>query len=152
MLRIEIHQHNRNEAMDVAHLALSCSRQVKENCYLVDFYQGIIKILNETDIEKMAFVDAIAIREQLIVDLMPMELKPKMDYILRSMRAISSNRRFSVMPGCKPIDNKLNLTFKRNTILESPPKDHEKEMRKTFLRIHSINKKIPGFINFDEYE
>lgn len=174
LLRIEIHQNNKSEAMDAALMALSCARNLNEGgkkCsffdYLVDFYQGIIEILNETDVEKIAFVDNIAIREQLIVDLMPIELKPKMDYILRRMRVIPSNRRFSIMPGCKPIDNKLNLTFsminnnnnkkkkKKNTILNNSssgtPRDHEKEMRKTFLQFYTPSKKIPGLLNFDDY-
>ncbi|XP_043483411.1 outer dynein arm-docking complex subunit 4-like [Leptopilina heterotoma] len=169
LLRIEIHQNNITEAMDAALMALSCARKLKEENrktfsffdYLVDFYQGIIEILNETDVEKMAFVDNIAIREQLIVDLMPIELKPKMDYILRRMRVIPSNRRFSIMPGCKPIDNKLNLTFsminnKKNTIFNNSnsggaPRDHEKEMRKTFLQFYTPSKKIPGLLDFDDY-
>ncbi|XP_033216983.1 uncharacterized protein LOC117172842 [Belonocnema kinseyi] len=151
LLRIELHQNNRNDAKEAALLALSGARKLKID-YLIDFYEGIVKILDEIDVEKMSIIDNISQRQQLIIDLMPMELKAEMAYLFRSMDVVPAKRRLSVMPGCKPIDKKLEFTCKKNTILVSPPIDAEKEARKAFLQKYAPPKKILGYIDFREYE
>ena len=151
LIRIEIHQHNRNDAKVAALLALTSASKQKID-YLVYFYKEIVKLLDEIDIDKITFIDNIAIRQQLIVDLMPMELKAEMDYLLRSMDVVPAKRRLSVMPGCKPIDKKFAFTCKKNTILLSPPKDPEREAREALLQMYAPSKKILGFVDFAEYE
>ena len=120
--------------------------------YLVDFYKGIVKILDEVDFEKMAFIDSISLRQKMIIDIMPLELKAGMDYLFRSMEAVPAKRRLSVMPGCKTVDKKTVFSYKKNTILKSPPKDSEKEARKALLQQYAPSKKILGFVDFKEYE
>lgn len=151
LMRIELHHNNRNDAKEAALLALAGARKLEID-YLIDFYEGIVKILEEIDVEKMSFIDNISQRQKLIIDLMPMELKAEMDYLFRSMDDVPAKRRLSVVPGCKPIDKKLEFTCKKNTILVSPPMDAEKEARKAFLQKYATPKKILGYIDFREYE
>ena len=151
MIRIEIHQHNRNEARDAALLAYVDAKKLGID-YLIDFYQRIVMFVDEINLDMMIGVDSITAREQLIADLMPRELKTEVNFLLQSMRVVPAKRRLSVMPGCKPVDYKFNFPCKRNTILKAPPKDPQKEARRKLLRQYAPSKKILGWVDFENYE
>lgn len=149
-LRIEISQNYRNEAKEAALLAMSSSKKLGLN-FLVDFYKDAIGIIEDMDMEKLLAFDAIAARQQLILNLMPDEMKAEVDFLWRRMEAVPAKRRISVMPGCKPVDRKFKLPCKRKTILPSPPRDPEREARKALLIQYEPSKDRPGYVNFDEY-
>lgn len=151
LLRIEISQNYRNEAKEVALHALSSSKKLGLD-FLVDFYTNAINVIDEMDTEKLIDSDAITGRQQLILDLMPEDMKPEVDYLWRSMEAVPAKRRLSVMPGCKPVDRKFKLPCKRMTILPTPPKDPAKEARNALLQQFARTVERPGFVDFNEFE
>ncbi|XP_072767550.1 outer dynein arm-docking complex subunit 4-like [Anoplolepis gracilipes] len=151
ILRIEIHQNNRNEARDAAVLALACARKLGIDC-LIDFYERAIKIVDELDVERIGDLDDITAKQQLILELMPEEMKGEVDFLWRRMNVVPVERRLSVMPGCKPIDRKFKMPSMRRTILPSPPKDPERDARIALLKQYVPSHKRPGFVNFEEFE
>ncbi|XP_023288997.1 tetratricopeptide repeat protein 25 [Orussus abietinus] len=151
LVRIEIYQHNRNEAREAAQVALSTAVKLDLD-YLVDFYKRAIKLVEKIDLDKVVDTDSIAIREKAILDLMPEEKKTEVDFLLRSMNVVPAKRRLSVMPGCKTVNHKYQLPCKRNTILPSSPKNPEKEARTKLLNRYAHAHKVLGSINFSKYE
>ncbi|XP_060826622.1 outer dynein arm-docking complex subunit 4 [Bombus pascuorum] len=150
-IRIEISQNYRNEAKEAALLALSSAKKLGLD-FLIDFYKSAIEVIDDMDMEKLLAFDAIAARQQLILNLMPDDMKAEVDFLWRRMDAVPANRRLSVMPGCKPVDRKFKLPCKRITILPSPPRDPEKEARKALLAQYESSKDRHSFEDFDEYE
>ncbi|XP_033348416.1 tetratricopeptide repeat protein 25-like [Bombus vosnesenskii] len=150
-IRIEISQNYRNEAKEAALLALSSAKKLGLD-FLIDFYKNAIEVIDDMDMEKLLAFDAIAARQQLILNLMPDDMKTEVDFLWRRMDAVPASRRLSVMPGCKPVDRKFKLPCKRMTILPSPPRDPEKEARKALLAQYESSKDRPNFAVFDEYE
>lgn len=151
LLRIEISQNYRNEAKEAALLALSSSKKLGLD-FLVDFYKNTLQVIDEMDVEKLVNFDAIAVRQQLILDLMPKEMKPEVDFLWRSMEAVPAKRRLSVMPGCKPVDKKSKMPCKKMTILPTPPKDYEKEARRALLARYEPSKDRPGYVDFNQFD
>ncbi|KZC06271.1 PREDICTED: tetratricopeptide repeat protein 25-like [Dufourea novaeangliae] len=151
ILRIEISQNYRNEAKEAAVLAIGSAKKLGLD-FLVDFYIRMLDMIDETDMEKMSDQDPIATRQQLILDLMPDDMKPEVDYLWRTMETVPAKRRLSVMPGCKPVDKKFKLACKRKSILPSPARDPEKEARKAFLARYELSKERPGYIDFNEFD
>lgn len=151
ILRLEIHQNNRNEAREVAVLALVCARKLGID-YLMDFYERAIKAVDELDVERIGDFDEVTARQQLILELMPKEMKEEVDFLWRRMDVVPVERRFSVMPGYKPIDRKFKMPSMRRTILPSPPKDPERNARIALLKQHAQSYKRPGFVNFEEFK
>lgn len=117
----------------------------------IDFYERVIKVVDELDVERSSDFDIIA-RQQLILELMPKEMKGEVDFLWRRMDVVPAERRLSVMPGCKPIDRKFKMPSTRRTILPSPPKDLEREARIALLKQYSPPRRRPGFVNFQEFE
>ncbi|XP_024227954.1 tetratricopeptide repeat protein 25-like [Bombus impatiens] len=150
-IRIEISQNYRNEAKEAALLALSSAKKLGLD-FLIDFYKNAIEVIDDMDMEKLLAFDAIAARQQLILNLMPDDMKSEVDFLWRRMDAVPASRRLSVMPGCKPVDRKFKLPCKRMTILPSPPRDPDKEARKALLAQYESSKDRPNFADFDEYE
>ncbi|CAL7949525.1 unnamed protein product [Xylocopa violacea] len=150
-IRIEVSQNYRNEAKEAALLALSSSKKLGLE-FLVDFYKSAIEIIDDMDIEKLLDYDPIAVRQQLILNLMPDDKKAEVDFLWRRMEAVPAKRRLSVMPGYKPVDRKFELPCKRKTILPSAPRDPEKEARKVLLAQYEPFKDRPGFVGFDKYD
>ncbi|XP_015188348.1 PREDICTED: tetratricopeptide repeat protein 25-like [Polistes dominula] len=149
---VELSQNNRNEAKEDAVAAIAISKKLGID-FLVDFYTRISNILDELDFDRLiATTDGIAFRQQLILELMPEEMKTQVDFLFRSMDVVPAKRRLSVMPGCKPVDRKFKMSCKRNTILPSPPKDPEKEARQALLAQYAPSKERPGFLDFQDYE
>ncbi|XP_070149781.1 outer dynein arm-docking complex subunit 4 [Polyergus mexicanus] len=151
ILRIEIHQNNRNEARDAAVLALACAKKLGID-YLIDFYERAIKAVDELDVERIGDFDDVTARQQFILELMPKEMKGEVDFLWRRMNVVPAERRLSVMPGCKPIDRKFKMPCMRRTILPSPPKDPERDARIVLLKQYAPSHKRPGFMNFEEFE
>ncbi|XP_034192946.1 outer dynein arm-docking complex subunit 4 [Osmia lignaria lignaria] len=151
LLRIEINQNYRNEAKEVALHALSSSKKLGLD-FLVDFYTNAINVIDEMDTEKLIDSDAITARQHLILDLMPNDMKPEVDYLWRSMEAVPAKRRLSVMPGCKTVDRKFKLPCKRMTILSAPPKNPAKEARDALLQQFARTVERPGFVDFNKFE
>lgn len=151
MLRIEVHQNNRNEARDIAIQALAHAKTLNIDC-LIDFYERVVRIVDELDVERSGDFDGIAARQQLILELMPKEMRGEVDFLWRRMDVVPAERRLSVMPGCKPIDRKFKMPSTRRTILPSPPKDPERDARIALLRQHAPPRRRPGFVNFQEYD
>ncbi|XP_025155450.1 tetratricopeptide repeat protein 25-like [Harpegnathos saltator] len=155
ILRIEIHQNNRSEARDAAMSALASAKRLGIDhlcCPQIDFYERAIRLVDELDVERIGDFDGAASRQQLILELMPREMKGEVDFLWRRMDVVPAKRRLSVMPGCKPIDRKHKMTSKRRTILPGPPKDPEREARLAMLRQHAPRVKRPGFVDFEEFE
>ncbi|KMQ97955.1 tetratricopeptide repeat protein 25-like protein [Lasius niger] len=155
ILRIEIHQNNRNEAREAAVLALACARKLGIDLITVpqmDFYERAIKAVDELDVERIGDFDDVTARQQLILELMPKEMKGEVDFLWRRMDVVPAERRLSIMPGCKPIDRKFKMPSMRRTILPSPPKDPERNARIALLKQYAPSHKRPGFVNFDEFE
>lgn len=150
-LRIEISQNYRNEAKEAAFFALSTSKKLGLD-FLDDFYTGTLHIIDQMDGEKTLDFDAIAARQQLILELMPEDMKPQVDFLWRRMEAVPAKRRLSVMPGCKPVDRQFKLPCKRMTIMPDPPKDPEREARRALLAYYSTTMERPGFIDFNVYD
>ncbi|KAG5332863.1 TTC25 protein, partial [Acromyrmex heyeri] len=176
MLRTEIYQNNRNEARDIALLTLANARKLNIDCLIrkpirndiailcilhsrvfnsrigliIDFYERAVKMVDE--IELNGDFDDIAARQQLILKLMPKEMKGEVDFLWRRMDVVPAKRRLSVMPGCKPIDRKFKMPFTRRSILPSPPKDPERDARIALLKQYAPPRKRPGFVNFQEFE
>ncbi|XP_018308813.1 uncharacterized protein [Mycetomoellerius zeteki] len=151
MLRIEIYQNNRNEARDIVLLTLAHARKLNIDC-LIDFYERAVRIVDEMDVERSGDFDDIAARQQLILELMPKEMKGEVDFLWRRMDVVPAKRRLSVMPGCKPIDRKFKMPSTRRTILPSPPKDPERDARIALLKQYAPPRRRPGFVNFQEFE
>lgn len=149
-LRIEISQNYRNEAKEAALLALSSAKNLGLQ-FLIDFYIYALEIIEDIDMEKLPDFEPIAARQQLILNLMPDDMKLEMDFLWRRMEAVPANRRLSVMPGCKPVDRKFKLPCKRMTILPNPPRNPEKEARKALLKQYEPSKDRVGFMSFDQY-
>ncbi|CAK9808501.1 Outer dynein arm-docking complex subunit 4 [Anthophora plagiata] len=150
-LRIEISQNYRNEAKEAALIALSSSKELGLD-FLVDFYKSAVEVIEDMDMEKMLDFDPISARQQLILNLMPEDMKPSVDFLWRRMEAVPAKRRLSVMPGCKTVDRKFKLPCRRKTIMPTPAKDLEKEARKILLAQYELSKDRPGYVDFDEYE
>lgn len=150
-IRIEICQNYRNEAKEAALIALTSSRKLGLD-FLVDFYKRAVEIIDDIDMEKLLAFDAIAARQQLILNMMPEDMKPEVDFLWRRMEAVPANRRMSVMPGCKPVDKKFKLPCKRKSIMPQPPKDPVIETRRAMLAQFEPSKERPGFIDFDQYD
>lgn len=150
-IRIEICQNYRNEAKEAALIALASSKKLGLD-FLVDFYKRAVEIIDDIDMEKLLAFDAIAARQQLILNLMPEDMKAEVDFLWRRMEAVPAKRRMSVMPGCKPVDKKFKLPCKRKTIMLQPPKDPVIEMRRAMLAQFEPSKERPGFIDFDQYD
>ena len=104
------------------------------------------------DMERNGDLDDITARQQLILELMPKEMKGEVDFLWRRMNVVPAKRRLSVMPGCKPIDRKFKMPSTRRTILPSPPKDPERDARIVLLKQYAPPRKRPGFVNFQEFE
>ncbi|XP_046823294.1 outer dynein arm-docking complex subunit 4-like isoform X1 [Vespa crabro] len=152
MMLVEICQNNRNEAKEAAINAIASAKKLGID-YLVDFYFRTLNIIDEVDFERlMITTDGIGIRQRIILELMPDELKNDVDFLFRSMEVVPAKRRLSVMPGCKPIDRKFKLPCRRNTILPCPPKDPEKKARQALLAQYAPSKERPGFIDFENYK
>ncbi|XP_067205875.1 outer dynein arm-docking complex subunit 4 [Linepithema humile] len=153
ILRIEIHQNNRNEARDAAISALACAKKLDIDC-LIDFYERAVGIVDEMDGERSGDHDfnGIIARQQLILELMPKEMKKEVNLLWRRMDVVPAARRLSVMPGCKPIDRKFKMPSMRRTILPSPSKDLARDARIALLKQHAPPHRRPGFVNFEEYE
>ncbi|XP_031365354.1 tetratricopeptide repeat protein 25-like [Apis dorsata] len=150
-IRIEICQNYRNEAKEAALIALASSKKLGLD-FLVDFYKRAVEIIDDIDMEKLLAFDAIAARQQLILNLMPEDMKAEVDFLWRRMEAVPAKRRISVMPGCKPVDKKFKLPCKRKTIMPQPPKDPIIETRKALLAQFEPSKERLGFIDFDQYD
>ncbi|XP_025263407.1 tetratricopeptide repeat protein 25-like [Camponotus floridanus] len=150
ILRIEIRQNNRTEAKDAAVLALACTRKLGID-YLIDFYERAIKAVDELDMERIGDFDDVTARQQLILELMPKEMKEEVDFLWRRMDVVPAKRRLSVMPGYKPIDRKFKMPSMRRTILPSPPKDPERDARIALLKQYAPSLKRPGYVNFEEF-
>ncbi|XP_076284219.1 outer dynein arm-docking complex subunit 4-like [Lasioglossum baleicum] len=152
ILRIEISQNYRNEAKEAAVLALGSAKKLGLD-FLCEFYMWILDMIDETDMDKMMMEqDPIATRQQLILDLMPDDMKPDVDYLWRSMDTVPAHRRLSVMPGCKPVDKKYRFPCKRISIMPRPSKDPEREARVAFLAKYELAKDRPGYIDFNEFD
>lgn len=102
--------------------------------------------------ERIGDFDGAAARQQLILELMPQEMKGEVDFLWRRMDVVPAKRRLSVMPGCKPIDRKHKMTSGRRTILPSPPKDPERDARIAVLEQHAPRVRRPGFVDFEEFQ
>ncbi|XP_025074461.1 uncharacterized protein LOC105428979, partial [Pogonomyrmex barbatus] len=118
----------------------------------IDFYQRALEVVDELDVERSGDIDDIAVRQQLILELMPKEMKGEVDFLWRRMDVVPAERRLSVMPGCKPIDRKFKIPSARRTILPSPPKDPERDARIALLKQYAPPRRRPGFVNFQEFE
>lgn len=151
LIRIEIYQHNRNEAREAALLAYLGAKRLGVDG-LRDFYRRIVGLVDDIDLDEVVGVDSITARERLIADLMPEELKSDVNFLIQSMRAVPARRRLSVMPGCRPVDHKFELPCARNSILPGPPRDPAKEARRELLREYAPSKKILGWIDFEEWQ
>ncbi|XP_076234957.1 outer dynein arm-docking complex subunit 4 [Calliopsis andreniformis] len=151
LLRIEVSQNYRNEAKEAALLALSSAKNLGLD-FLVDFYNNTLEIIEGLDVEKMLSFDAISARQQLILDLMPEDMKPEVDFLWRRMEAVPAKRRLSVMPGCKTVDKVFKLPCKRMTIMPTPARDYEKEARRALLALYEPSKERPGYVDFNEYD
>ncbi|XP_070522365.1 outer dynein arm-docking complex subunit 4-like [Cardiocondyla obscurior] len=151
MLRMEIYQNNRSEARDIAISALAHARKLNID-YLIDFYERAVRVVDELDVERSGDFDGVAARQQLILDLMPKEMKGEVDFLWRRMDFVPAVRRLSVMPGCKPIDRKFKMPSTRRTILPSPPKDPERDARLALLKQNALTHERPGFVNFQDYQ
>lgn len=118
----------------------------------MDFYERAIKAVDELDVERIGDFDDVTARQQLILELMPKEMKEEVDFLWRRMDVVPAERRLSIMPGCKPIDRKFKMPSMRRTILPSPPKDPERNARIALLKQYAPSHKRPGFVNFEEFE
>jgi hypothetical protein len=118
----------------------------------IDFYERAVKVVEELDVERSGDFNGIAARQQLILELMPKEMRGEVDFLWRRMDVVPAERRLSVMPGCKPIDRKFKMPSARRTILPSPPKDPERDARIARLKQHAPSRRRPGFVNFQEFE
>lgn len=118
----------------------------------IDFYERAIRVVDELDVERGIDLDSIAARQQLILELMPAEMKGEVDFLWRRMNVVPAKRRLSVMPGCKPIDRKFKMPSMRRTILPSPPKDLERDARIALLKQYAPPLRRPGFVNFQDFE
>lgn len=118
----------------------------------IDFYERAVRVVDELDVERSGDFDSIAARQQLILELMPKEMKGEVDFLWRRMDVVPAERRLSVMPGCKPIDRKFKMPSMRRTILPSPPKDPERDARIALLKQYAPPRRRPGFVNFQEFE
>ncbi|XP_008214814.1 tetratricopeptide repeat protein 25-like isoform X1 [Nasonia vitripennis] len=151
LIRIELAQHNRNEAKEAAVTALESARKL--NVYfLEDFYERAIDYIDGLDFGRLSDDDSIAARRKLVSSLMTADMKPSMDLLLRTMESVPARRRMSVMPGCKPKNQKLGLPTKRMTVRSGPPKDFDKESREALLKKFAPSKKIIGWLDFDDYD
>lgn len=150
MIRIEIHQHNKTEAREAAVLAYLGAKRLRIT-YLQDFYRRIVKLVNDIDLSTIVAVDSVTERENLILGLMPEDLKAEANFLIQRMRAVPANRRISVMPGCRPIDQGPDASFKRNTILPKPPRNPVEEAKQELLRQYAPSRKILGWVDFDDY-
>lgn len=108
--------------------------------------------MDQLDVERIGYFDDVAARQQLILELMPKEMRGEVDFLWRRMEVVPAERRLSVMPGCKPIDRKFKMPSTRRTILPSPPKDPERDARIALLRQYAPLRKRPGFVNFEDFE
>lgn len=108
--------------------------------------------MDELDVERIGDFDGATARQQLILELMPQEMKGEVDFLWRRMDVVPAKRRLSVMPGCKPIDRKRKMTSKRRTILPSSPKDPEREAKIAMLRRQEPRVRRPGYVDFTEFE
>lgn len=151
LLRIELAQHNRNEAREAAQVTMLNAKRLGID-YLVDFYQHAIRLVDKIDFESMLGADSISKRQMLIVDLMPDELKNRVDFLFRSMNVVPAKRRLSVMPGCKAFNYKFPMPCRRNSILPAPPRDPEKEARNAILKQFAPPRGALGWMDFDDYQ
>lgn len=149
-MRIELAQSNRNEAKEAAVVALESAKKLGVD-YLIHFYERAIVFIDEVDFGQMKDEDTIATRRNLMSSLMPDDMKPKMDLLLRGMEAVPAKRRMSVMPGCKPKDAKPRVAFK-STVQPKPPVDIEREAEVALLEKNAPSKRILGLVDFSEYE
>lgn len=101
--------------------------------------------------ERIGDFDDVTARQQLILELMPKEMKEEVDFLWRRMDVVPAKRRLSVMPGYKPIDRKFKMPSMRRTILPSPPKDPERDARIALLKQYAPSLKRPGYVNFEEF-
>ncbi|XP_048509939.1 outer dynein arm-docking complex subunit 4-like [Athalia rosae] len=150
MVRIEILQHNRNEAREAAQVAMHSAKRLGID-YLVDFYQRAVRLVDEIDFDILNGADSITKRQTLIVDLMPDELKNTVDFLFLSMNVVPAKRRLSVMPGCKAFNYKFPMYCRRNSILPAPPRDPEKESRTALLKQFAPPRGVVGWMDFDDY-
>ena len=150
LLRIELAQHNRNEAKEAATVALESARKLKVH-FLVDFYERVIAYVDTLDFGRLGEKDGIVTRQRVISGLMTEDMKPVMNLLLRAMEAVPARRRLSVMPGCKAKDKKP-MASKRQTVAPAPPKDFQKEIRDALLTKYAPSKTVLGWIDFDEYD
>lgn len=118
----------------------------------IDFYEKTIEMVDELDMERNGDLDGIATRQQLILELMPNEMRSEVDFLWRRMDVVPAVRRFSVMPGCRPIDRKFKMPSTRRTILPSPPKDPARDARLALLKHYVTPRDRPGYVDFEEFE
>ncbi|XP_008550569.1 outer dynein arm-docking complex subunit 4 [Microplitis demolitor] len=160
LMKIEIHSRNKNEARDAALLAYWCAKKIGLD-YLVDFYRRLVAFIEGADVDKFFGVDGIAMRERLMVKLMPGKFKRDMDLLLQRINFIPAKRRLSVMPGCKPRDHNFKMPCRRHSILQqrqqqygesfSCNRNREMEMRHDSLRQSAPSRHILGWMDFEDY-
>ncbi|XP_058802216.1 outer dynein arm-docking complex subunit 4 [Phymastichus coffea] len=150
MLRIEVAQGNRTEAQEAAAEALELATKLQVD-HLVEFYERAAVFIEKMDFSHVTDEDSIATRRNLISALMSVEMKPKMDLLLRGMEAVPAKRRLSVMPGCKPRDSKPRVAFKATVQSKGPP-NVERDAEVALLEKYAPSKRIPGLVDFTVYD
>lgn len=149
LIRIELAQHNRQEAKEAAVTALESARNIGVD-FLRNFYEQAIDYIDGLDFSRMSDDDNIAARRKLVVSLMPADMRPRMELLLNTMEAVPARRRLSVMPGCKP-KNRM-MSSRRMTVKPGSPRDYEEEARQALLSKYAPSKKIFGWLDFQEYD
>ncbi|XP_066594979.1 outer dynein arm-docking complex subunit 4-like [Prorops nasuta] len=151
MMKMEMDQRNKNEAKEYALLALSCAQKLGID-FLIDFYERIVKMLEDSKIDKFLEIDGISVRQQMIIRLMPEDMKSEVDFLLRAMNSMPTERRMSIMPGYEPRIYETKLPSKRKSIKMIPPKDRQMKARLAlFKEFDSLKKRKLGYIDFDKY-
>ncbi|KAF7991290.1 hypothetical protein HCN44_002852 [Aphidius gifuensis] len=148
LIKIEINQHNKNEAKESAIMAYLGAQKISYN-YLINFYKYTIIYIdninfniiknNTNDINK---------REILILNLMSNNnIKMNINNLFDRMNVVPAKRRLSIMPGCKTIDKKYKISCKRNTVKDI---NNDKMLVKKLIYKNEFIDKIPGWMDFQE--
>lgn len=152
LTRIEIHQHNKNEAKETALMAYLGAKKIGLS-YLEDFYQHLVLFIRDfqVDILKTGDREGIKSREKLMIQLMSTDkLKKDMINLLDRMNVVPAKKRLSVMPGCKPVNNLFKISCKRKTVKTDNDKNLIKLKRRKFIDQFEAKNKIPGFMDFED--
>lgn len=147
IVRIELAQHNRNEAKEAAELCLESAKKLGVP-HLIDFYEKALSYIEGLEFRGLTDDDNVEKRKKLMSTLMPTDMRPAMDLLLNTLEAIPARRRLSIMPGCKPragFGNKF-------TVLPHPSPDYERDARRALLKKFAPPRGVLGFIDFDRYE